>query len=122
MSWREELRDGNSGGGTIGLANAGTIGATLVTIISSLDDGDVPAMVGRVLRRSDLSRLSDAVLDPNSVAVSPHVPARGVERVLRTIGLFTNVVVKFLIAAFVLFLFVRGTNAIRNEQAAAWAA
>ena len=40
----------------------------------------------------------------------------------RTIGLFTNVVVKFLIAAFVLFLVVKGTNAIRNEQAAAWAA
>ena len=40
----------------------------------------------------------------------------------RTIGLFTNVVVKFLIAAFVLFLVVKGTNAIRNEQAAALAA
>ena len=122
MSWQEELRDGNIGGHSVELAIAGSIGATRATIISSLDDGDVPAMVGRVLRRSDLSRLSDVVRDPNSVAVSRHVPMRGAERGPLTIGLFTNAVVKFLIAAFVLFLVVRGTNAIRNEQAAAWAA
>ena len=72
MSWREELRDGNIGGNNVDLATAGTIGATLVTIISSLVDGDTTPMVGRVLRRSDLSGLSNAVLNPNSVAVSFH--------------------------------------------------
>ena len=122
MSWREELRDGNIGGNSVDLAIAGSIGAPLSIIVSSLVDGVSMPMVGRVLRRSDLSRLSNAVPDPNSVAVSRHVPMRGVERGPLTIGLFTNHVVKFLIAAFVLFLVVKGTNAIRNEQAAAWAA
>jgi large conductance mechanosensitive channel len=33
--------------------------------------------------------------------------------------LFTNAVVEFIIVAFVLFLVVKGINAIRNKQAAA---
>ena len=72
MSWQEELRDGNIGGHSVELAIAGSIGATRATIISSLVDGGFTPMVGRVLRRSDLSGLSNAVLNPNSVAVSFH--------------------------------------------------
>ncbi len=121
MSWREELRDGNIGGNSVDLAIAGSIGATQGAIVSSLVDVS-PPMVGRVLRRSDLSRLSDAVRNPNSVAVSHRAPSRSVAAMPRTIGLFINTVVKFLIAAFVLFLVVKGTNAIRNEQAAAMVA
>jgi large conductance mechanosensitive channel len=122
VSWRVERRGDNIEANSVDLGLAGIVGATQGSIVSSLVDGAVLPTVGRVLSGSDVSRLSDAVTNPNSVAVGPDAPLRSVAAARQNIGLFTNAVVKFLIAAFVLFLFVRGINANRNEQAAALAA
>jgi large conductance mechanosensitive channel len=108
----KELRDFAIKANATDLMIVATVGAALGIIVTSLVDDVLVSVVGLVLGRVDLSYLFLVLSNPNSVAVT------SLDASL-TIGLFINAVVKFVIVAFVLFLVVKGINAIRKQQAAA---
>jgi large conductance mechanosensitive channel len=115
----KEFRDFAVKGNVIDLPIGVSHGAAFGAIVSSLVDDVFVPVVGRSLGRNDISSLSIALSNPNNVAVTSLAPARDAGVATLNIGLFINIVVKFLIVAFVLFLVVKGINTIRNKQAAA---
>jgi large conductance mechanosensitive channel len=118
----KEFRGSAIKGNFVDLAAGVIIGTAFGAIVSSLVDDVFMPMVDLILGRLDFSNLSIVVHNPNNVAVTSLAIARDVGEAALNIGLFINAVVKFLIAAFVLFLVVKGINTIRNRQAAAPAA
>jgi large conductance mechanosensitive channel len=92
------------------------IGASFGAIVSSLIDGGLRPMIDLVLERLDAFGPFVVVGNPNSVAVGLLALARAVGEASLNIGLFINAVVQFAIVAFVLFLVVKGINAIGNSK------
>jgi large conductance mechanosensitive channel len=119
MSMLKEFRDFAIKGNVIDLAIGVIIGAAFGTIVSSLVDDVFMPIIGLVLGRVDFSNMFIVLNNPNNVAVSSLAAARDAGVATLNIGLFINAVVKFAIVAFVLFLVVKGINAIRKQQAAA---
>ena len=119
MSMLKEFRDFAIKGNVIDLAIGVIIGAAFGTIVSSLVDDVFMPIIGLVLGRVDFSNLFIVLNNPNNVAVSSLAAAKDAGVATLNIGLFINAVVKFTIVAFVLFLVVKGINAIRKQQAAA---
>jgi large conductance mechanosensitive channel len=115
----KEFRDFAIKGNVIDLAIGVIIGAAFGTIVSSLVDDVFMPIIGLVLGRVDFSNLFIVLNNPNNVAVSSLAAAKDAGVATLNIGLFINAVVKFTIVAFVLFLVVKGINAIRKQQAAA---
>ena len=108
MSWLNELRDGAAMVRAAGFSAGPCTGTETKTIDTSLIvDGSNPGP-GCVLGWHEVTSLSDPMNHPNSVPLSPASLAR---RGGRTIGLFTNAVVEFTIAAFVLLCVVKDINA-----------
>ncbi len=87
----------------------GAIGTSLVGFVLMPQAGLIP-------ERLDISDLFIVPGNPNSVAVVTLVTARDALAAALNIGLFTNAVVQFVIVAFVLFLVIKGINAIRIRQ------
>ena len=119
MSMLKEFRDFAIKGNVIDLAIGVIIGAAFGTIVSSLVDDVFMPVIGLILGRVDFSNLFIVLNNPNNVAVSSLAAAKEAGVATLNIGLFINAVVKFTIVAFVLFLVVKGINAIRKQQAAA---
>ena len=115
----KEFRDFAVKGNAIDLPIGVSLGAAFGAIVSSLVDDVFVPVVDTSRGRIDISCLSIALGNPNNVAVRPLAPAKDAVGATLNIGLFINIVVKFLIVAFVLFLVVKGINTIRNKQAAA---
>lgn len=106
-------------GNVVDFAFGVIIGAALGAIVSSLVDDVFMPMIGLIPVPINPSSLFIVVHNPNSVPVASLEAATDVSAAALNIGLFTNAVVEFAIVAFVLFLVVKGINAIRNKQAAA---
>ena len=119
MSMLKEFRDFAIKGNVVDLAIGVIIGAAFGTIVSSLVDDVFMPVIGLILGRVDFSNLFVVLNNPNNVAVSSLAAAKEAGVATLNIGLFINAVVKFTIVAFVLFLVVKGINAIRKQQAAA---
>jgi large conductance mechanosensitive channel len=119
MSMLKEFRDFAIKGNVIDLAIGVIIGAAFGTIVSSLVDDVFMPVIGLALGRVDFSNMFIVLNNPNNVAVSSLAVAKEAGVATLNIGLFINAVVKFTIVAFVLFLVVKGINAIRKQQAAA---
>ena len=119
MSMLKEFRDFAIKGNVIDLAIGVIIGAAFGTIVSSLVDDVFMPVIGLALGRVDFSNLFIVLNNPNNVAVTSLAAAKEAGVATLNIGLFINAVVKFTIVAFVLFLVVKGINAIRKQQAAA---
>jgi large conductance mechanosensitive channel len=115
----KEFRDFAIKGNVIDLAIGVIIGAAFGTIVSSLVDDVFMPVIGLALGRVDFSNLFVVLNNPNNVAVTSLAAAKEAGIATLNIGLFINAVVKFTIVAFVLFLVVKGINAIRKQQAAA---
>jgi large conductance mechanosensitive channel len=111
MSIASEFREFIARGNVIDLAVGVIIGGAFGAITKSLVDQVVMPPIGLLLGGVDFSSLQ-VVLKPDDPATE------AVETVAIQYGAFINTIIQFLIIAFVVFLLVKGVNALRRQQAA----
>ena len=110
MSLLTEFREFAARGNVVDLAVGVIIGASFGKIVTSLVDQIIMPPIGLLLGQVDFSQL-EWVLKPADAAA-------GVEKVAIQYGAFLNTVIQFLIVAWVVFLVVKGINALRRQEAA----
>jgi large conductance mechanosensitive channel len=111
MSIFSEFREFIARGNVIDLAVGVIVGAAFNDIVKSLVDNVVMPPIGLALSGIDFSKL-EWVLKPDNPLTQAN------EQVAVRYGLFINTTIKFLIVAWVVFLLVKGVNAIRRADAA----
>jgi large conductance mechanosensitive channel len=111
MSILSEFREFIARGNVIDLAVGVIVGAAFNDIVKSLVDNVVMPPIGLALSGIDFSKL-EWVLKPDNPLTKPN------DQVAIQYGLFINTTIKFLIVAWVVFLLVKGVNAIRRADAA----
>ncbi|MFI4950540.1 MAG: large-conductance mechanosensitive channel protein MscL [Caulobacterales bacterium] len=104
-----ELREFIARGNVIDLAVGVIIGAAFNDIVKSLVDNVVMPPVGLLLSGVDFAQLK--------FVLKPGDPAHKIAEVAIQYGLFLNTIIKFVIVAWVVFLLVKGVNAIRRKDA-----
>src|SRR5450432_1900635 len=110
MSIFSEFREFVARGNVIDLAVGVIIGAAFNDIVKSLVDQIVMPPIGLLLSGIDFAHLQ-WVLRPDDPATKAN------ELVAIQYGLFINTLIKFVIVAWVVFLLVKGVNAIRRKDA-----
>jgi len=110
MKMAGEFREFISRGNVIDLAVGVIIGAAFGKIVTSLVDQIIMPPVGLLLGRVDFSRL-EWVLRPENPATT------AVEKVAVQYGAFINILIQFVIVAFVVFMVVKLVNGLRRKQA-----
>lgn len=110
MSILSEFREFIARGNVIDLAVGVIVGAAFNDIIKSLVDGVIMPPLGLLLSGVDFAKL-EFVLRPDNPATALN------ELVAIQYGAFINTVIKFLIVAWVVFLLVKGVNAMRRQAA-----
>ena len=115
MSIGSEFREFIARGNVVDLAVGVIIGGAFGAITTSLVDQVIMPPIGLLLSGVDFSSLQ-VVLKPDDPAT------KAVETVAIQYGAFINTIIKFLIIAFVVFMLVKGVNALRRQQAAEEAA
>jgi large conductance mechanosensitive channel len=105
-----EFREFIARGNVIDLAVGVIIGAAFGDIVKNLVDNVVMPPIGLLLSGVDFSQLK--------FVLKPGDPAHKVAEVAIQYGLFFNAVLRFLIVAWVVFLLVKGVNAVRRREAA----
>jgi large conductance mechanosensitive channel len=103
-----EFREFIARGNVIDLAVGVIVGAAFNDIVKSLVDNVVMPPIGLLLSGIDFAHLQWVLRADD--------PAN--ELVAIQYGLFINTLIKFLIVAWVVFLLVKGVNAIRRKEAA----
>lgn len=117
MSVFKEFRDFAVKGNMIDLAIGVIIGAAFGAIVSSIVDDIFMPLIGLLIGGIDFSNLFVVLSNPENVAVPSIAAAKAAGVATLNIGLFINAVVKFTIIAFVLFMVVKGINAMKREAA-----
>lgn len=112
MSIFSEFREFIARGNVIDLAVGVIVGAAFNDIVKSLVDQVVMPPIGLLLSGVDFSHL-ELVLKPDNPLTKAN------ELVAIQYGAFLNTMIKFTIVAWVVFLIVKGVNAIRRRDAAA---
>ncbi len=115
MSIVSEFREFIAKGNVIDLAVGVIIGGAFGKIVTSIVDQVIMPPVGLMLGGLDFSKLQ-WVLRPDDIAT----PAS--ELVAIQYGAFINTMIQFLIIAWVVFLIVKGVNALRRAESPADAA
>ncbi len=107
-----EFREFIAKGNVIDLAVGVIIGGAFGKIVASLVDQVIMPPIGLLLGGLDFSKLMWVLRpeDPDTAAV---------ELVAIQYGAFLNTLIQFLIIAWVVFLMVKGVNALRRAEAAA---
>lgn len=118
MSLIKEFKEFAVKGNMIDLAVGIVIGAAFTAIVNSLVNDVFMPLVGLVLGGVDFSNLFIVLSNPDNVAVPSLAVAQELGISTLNIGLFINAIVQFTIVAFVLFMVVKGINALRREKAA----
>jgi large conductance mechanosensitive channel len=113
----KEFRDFAVKGNMIDLAIGVIIGAAFGAIVSSIVDDIFMPLIGLIIGGVDFSNLFIVLSNPNDVPVPSVAAANQAGVATLNVGLFLNALVKFLIIAFVLFLVVKGINAMKREAA-----
>jgi len=111
MSLVSEFREFAIKGNVVDLAVGVIIGAAFNGIVKSLVDQVVMPPIGLLTGGIDFSKL-EWVLKPENPATE------AIEKVSIQYGAFFNTLIQFLIVAWVVFLIVKGINAMRRQQAA----
>ncbi|MDQ0466838.1 large conductance mechanosensitive channel [Caulobacter ginsengisoli] len=111
MSVFKEFREFIARGNVIDLAVGVIIGAAFNGIVKSLVDEVVMPPIGLVLGKIDFSDLKWVLQPANAATKTAEVAIQ--------YGAFINTVIQFVIVAWVVFLMVKGVNAIRRKDAAA---
>ena len=104
-----EFREFIARGNVIDLAVGVIIGAAFNEIVKGLVDNIVMPPVGLLLSGVDFSELK--------LVLKAADPAHKVAEVAILYGAFINTLIKFLIVAWVVFLLVKGVNAVRRREA-----
>src|SRR3954453_16364323 len=110
MSIFTEFREFVARGNVIDLAVGVIVGAAFNDIVKSLVDNVVMPPIGLALSGIDFAHLQ-WVLRADDPATKAN------ERVAIQYGLFINPLIKFVIVAWVVFLIVKGVNAVRRKDA-----
>jgi large conductance mechanosensitive channel len=114
MSLVKEFKVFISRGNVVDLAVGVIIGGAFGAIVSSLVKDVIMPPIGYLMSGIDFSSLkyviAPAVLDATGKATKPEVAI--------TYGVFLNTVISFLIVAAVIFLVVKGVNALKRQEAA----
>ena len=111
MGLLSEFREFAVKGNVVDLAVGVIIGAAFNGIVKSLVDQVVMPPIGLLTGGIDFSK-REWVLRPENLATEE------VEKVAIQYGAFINTLIQFLIVAWVVFLVVKGINALRRQQAA----
>ncbi|MFO1012805.1 MAG: large-conductance mechanosensitive channel protein MscL [Caulobacteraceae bacterium] len=111
MSIFKEFREFIARGNVIDLAVGVIIGAAFGKITTSLVEQVIMPPIGLVLGKVDFSQLK--------WVLQPADEANKVAEVAIQYGAFLNTVISFLIVAWVVFMLVKGVNALRRQEAAA---
>ena len=111
MSIFKEFREFIARGNVIDLAVGVIIGAAFGKITTSLVEQVIMPPIGLVLGKVDFSQLR--------WVLQPADEANKVAEVAIQYGAFLNTVISFLIVAWVVFMLVKGVNALRRQEAAA---
>jgi large conductance mechanosensitive channel len=106
-----EFREFIARGNVIDLAVGVIIGAAFNDIVKGLVDNVVMPPVGLLLAGLDFSQMKFVLKAAD--------PAKKAAEVAVQYGLFFNTLIRFMIVAWVVFLLVKGVNAIRRRDAAA---
>jgi large conductance mechanosensitive channel len=104
-----EFREFIARGNVIDLAVGVIIGAAFGDIVKGLVDNVIMPPIGLLLSGVDFAQLK--------FVLKPGDPSHKVAEVAVQYGLFFNTVIKFVIVAWVVFLLVKGVNAIRRRDA-----
>jgi large conductance mechanosensitive channel len=114
MSMVKEFKEFISRGNVVDLAVGVIIGGAFGAIVGSLVKDIVMPPIGYLLSGIDFSslkaQLAPAVIDASGKVTKPEVAI--------SYGLFINTIINFLIVAFVIFLVVKGVNALKRQEAA----
>ncbi len=110
----KEFRDFAIKGNMIDLAIGVIIGAAFGTIVSSLVDDVFMPLIGLIIGGIDFSNLFIVLNNPDNVPVRSLAEAKAAGVATLNVGVFINALVKFTIVAFVLFLVVKGINAMKR--------
>src|SRR5690606_7207948 len=113
----KEFRDFAIKGNMIDLAIGVIIGAAFGAIVSSIVDDIFMPVIGLIIGGVDFANLFIVLNNPQGVAVPSLAVAEAAGVATLNIGLFINALVKFLIIAFVLFMVVKGINAMKRKAA-----
>jgi large conductance mechanosensitive channel len=105
-----EFREFIARGNVIDLAVGVIIGAAFNDIVKGLVDNIVMPPIGLLLSGVDFSQLKWVLKAAD--------PAKKAAEVAIQYGLFFNTIIRFVIVAWVVFLLVKGVNAIRRRDAA----
>ena len=105
-----EFREFIARGNVIDLAVGVIIGAAFNDIVKGLVDNVVMPPIGLLLSGVDFSQMK--------LVLKAADPAKKAAEVAVQYGLFFNTLIKFVIVAWVVFLLVKGVNAIRRRDAA----
>jgi large conductance mechanosensitive channel len=106
-----EFREFVARGNVVDLAVGVIIGASFGSVVKSLVDQVVMPPIGLATGGVDFTKL-EWVLRPDNPATE------AVEKVALQYGAFINTLVQFAIVAWVVFLLVKGVNAMRRKQEA----
>lgn len=112
MSVFSEFREFAIKGSVVDLAVGVIVGAAFSKIVTSLVDQVIMPPIGLLLGGIDFSKM-EWVLKPENPATE------AIEKVSIQYGAFLNVVVQFVIVAFVIFILVKGINSLRRQEAEA---
>ena len=112
MSMVTEFREFIAKGNVIDLAVGVIIGGAFGKIVSSMVDQVIMPPIGLMLGGLDFSKLQ-WVLRPDDAATAAS------EMVAIQYGAFINTLIQFMIIAWVVFLIVKGVNALRRAEAVA---
>jgi large conductance mechanosensitive channel len=109
MSIFSEFREFIARGNVIDLAVGVIVGAAFGDIVKSLVDQVVMPPIGLLMSGVDFSQLK--------LVLKAADPAKKAAEVAIQYGAFFNTMIKFVIIAWVVFLMVKGVNAIRRKEA-----
>jgi len=111
MGMLKEFKEFAVKGNVVDLAIGVIIGASFGKIVTSLVEQVIMPPIGLMLGGVDFSNLKWVLTAENPAT-------EAIEEVAIQYGAFINTLIQFLIVAFVVFLVVKGINAMRREQAA----
>ncbi|WP_118193173.1 large-conductance mechanosensitive channel protein MscL [Albibacterium indicum] len=108
MSFIKEFKEFAMRGSVVDLAVGVVIGAAFGKIVTSLVDDIIMPVVGYITGGIDFSDMK-YVIDAGD-------PANEVPETAILYGNFVNVIIQFLIVAFVIFLVIKGINSLKRKE------
>ena len=108
MGFVKEFKEFAMRGSVVDLAVGVVIGAAFGKIVTSLVDDIIMPIVGVITGGIDFSYMKFVIKEGD--------PANEIPETAITYGNFINVIIQFLIVAFVIFLVIKGINSLKRKE------